>query len=129
MLSRLRNLHPSLCVLRINPDVLDLPNVIITSQNASSDYVRFYPSPEGLAYLNRNLILAESWVHEDQIEEWQHKSIKCAEVLVPNRVDLVYIIGGYVSNLQTSNQIQRLLNDSGIHLDITINEHLFFLGN
>lgn len=128
MLSLKRSIHTSLCVLRISPAILDLPNVIITSQNASSDYVRFFPSPAGLAYLSKNMVFAESWLHENQIEEWQHKSIKCAEVLVPNRIDSVYIIGGYVSNQQTLDDIQHLLIDAGLHLPTSIDEHLFFLG-
>ena len=128
MLYLRKNIHTSLCVLRISPAVLDLPNVIITSQNASSDYVRFYPSPDGLANLDKSMVFAESWIHADQIEEWQHKSIKCAEVLVPNQINSVYIMGGYVSNQQTLQEIQQLFIDSEMQFPVTISEHLFFLG-
>lgn len=126
MLSKLRGHHADLCVLRIDPAVLDHPNVVITSQNASSNYVRFYSSPDGLAYLDKDLIYAESWVHEDQIEEWRHKSIKCAEVLVPNKLDSVYIKGAYVSNQITKEQAQASLEAAKIDLELTIQRDLFF---
>ena len=45
MLYKRHAVHKSLCVLRIKPSVLDLPEVVITDQNAASDYRRFLPSP------------------------------------------------------------------------------------
>lgn len=90
--------HQSICILRISPDVLDIPNTIVADQNASSGYVRFRPAPNGLAYIDRNLVFAERWTHpDDPIEQYQHRSIKCAEVLVPDRVKASFIIGAYVS--------------------------------
>ncbi len=89
--------HATLSVLRIGTAVLDLAGVVITDQNAASDYVRFVPSPDGLSIVDRDLTFAEYWTHEDQIEFWRHKSIKCAEVLVPDCVTPRYILGAYVS--------------------------------
>ena len=40
--------HADLSVLRVSPLVLDLAEAVITSQNAASTYVRFYPSPHEL---------------------------------------------------------------------------------
>jgi len=98
MMYRRQAEHRSICVLRISPDVLDLPGVVIADQNASSDYVRFSSSPGGLARIARELVCAERWTHpDDPIEQFRHRSIKCAEVLVPDRVDASYITGAYVS--------------------------------
>ena len=83
----------SLCVLRIDKHVLTLPNVVLSDQNAASDYVRFLKSPEGLHELNYNLIFATYWTSDDQFEYWHRKSIKCAEVLVPQRVPVELIVG------------------------------------
>jgi hypothetical protein len=41
MMSVRRTRHAELCVLRISCDVLDLPDVVVTDGNASSDYIRF----------------------------------------------------------------------------------------
>ena len=123
MMYKRRNRHRDLCVLRISPEVLDIRGVVVTDQNASSNYAAFYPSPEGLRRVNEELVFSEFWTHSDQIEEWRHKSIKCAEVLIPDRVDPVHIIGAYGSGEQSVN---RLLQH-GLTGNIVINEHLFFL--
>jgi hypothetical protein len=51
--------HLDLAVLRINPSVLTHDGAVITSCNASSDYVRFLGSPEGLASLDRDIVFAD----------------------------------------------------------------------
>lgn len=123
MLYKRQSVHQSLCVLRIDASVLDLPGVIITDQNAASDYRRFLPSPAGLSMIDRDMVFAEYWTHpDDQIAEWRHKSIKCAEVLVPDSVDPTYIIGAYVSNAGSS----EALAQQAPGLQATINARLFF---
>ncbi len=78
-LMRLKNPDEPLCVLRVSPDVLDLPDVVITDQNAASEWARFHPAPDGLAYIKKDVVFARSWKHpDDQKREWQHKSAMCA---------------------------------------------------
>jgi len=43
MLSKCRNRNDEICVLRLNPNVLDFPGVIVTDRNAATDLVRFRP--------------------------------------------------------------------------------------
>ncbi|MCC6156982.1 MAG: DUF4433 domain-containing protein [Deltaproteobacteria bacterium] len=92
--------HTSLCVLRVMHTVLDLPGVAIADQNASTDFARFHPSPEGLTRLDRSLVFAEFWTDPNPIEHRRRKAARCAEVLVPDRVDPCYIQGAYVSGLR-----------------------------
>src|SRR5206468_3205404 len=87
MLYKLRSQHASLCVLRISPDVLDLPGAIVTDGNAAGKYVRFAPAPRGLRIVDRELTFAEYRSDSDYIAYCQKKSAKCAEVLVPDRID------------------------------------------
>jgi len=54
----------ALCVLSVSTDVLNLPDVVISDQNAASDYVRFYP-PNDLSVLDFNQIYADDWRHLD----------------------------------------------------------------
>jgi hypothetical protein len=116
--------HDGLVVLTIDPRVLDLPGVVITSQNASSDYVRFAQSPEGLRLIDRDRTFAESWKHEDdQIDEWRHKSEMCAEVLVPSRISAEHVTGACVSCEGAS----AALRDSGFTAPILVGARLFFL--
>ncbi len=123
MLYKRRSEHQSLCVLRVHTSVLDLPGVIITDQNAASDYRRFVAAPAGLAMIDRELVFADDWTHpNDQRAYYRHRSVKCAEVLVPDSVDPTYIFGAYVSCWWG----QFDLIKEALGLQVTVNKHLFF---
>jgi hypothetical protein len=123
MLFKIKGKHAELCVLRISTDVFDLPGVVVTDQNASSKYVRFAPVDASLSRLDRELVFAEYWTHpDDPIEEWRHGSIKCAEVLIPDRVDSRFIQGGYVSGEASRSAVQSAAQG----FPVTIDGHLFF---
>lgn len=124
MLFRIKDKHEELCVLRISTNVLDLPGVVITDQNASSDYVRFAPSPNGLQIVDRDLVFARYWAHPTLIEQeqWRRGSITCAEVLVPDCVDSSYIRGAYVSCAEAKGTFDSM----GTGIQTTANTHLFF---
>jgi len=97
MLYKRQGQFKELCVLKIRPNVLDLPGVVISDRNASSEYAIFRSAPNGLGIVNREWTFAEYWTDSDQILEWKKKAAKCAEVLVPDEVQPKYIIGAYVS--------------------------------
>jgi hypothetical protein len=123
MMSRVRGQHRSLCVLRVTPAVLDLPGVVIADQNASSRYALFLGSPQGLKKLDFSEVFAEDWRHPgDQIREWKHGSIVCAEVLVPDRVDFRHIVGAFVSCTDAAANFEG--HQSG--LSCSVNSRLFF---
>ena|ERR1043165_2913478 len=99
MLSKCRNRNNDICVLRVDQSVLDLPNVIITDRNAATDMVRFRDVVDGLAQLDAQRLLAQYWTHPDDLyDQANHKAEKCAEVLVPDRVEANMIVGAYVAN-------------------------------
>jgi hypothetical protein len=122
MLSRLRAKNLDLCVLRVHNEVLDLPNVVIADGNAASEYTRFWPSPEGLSAVDAGVLFAEFWTDPDQIVAWRNRRIRCAEVLVPERVDVKHITGAYVSNQQTLDSFQIIAPG----FSVQIHKHLFF---
>ena len=98
MLSKRRSQNHNICVLRVDARVLDLEGVIVTDRNAASSYARFYPMASGIAALDKRLVYAQYWTHQDPYEAMTQKSIKCAEVLVPDRVDSMRITGVYVAD-------------------------------
>ncbi len=99
MLSKVRDRNDQICILRVSPAVLDLPNVIVADRNASSRWARFLTTDVGIAVLDSALLFARDWRHPgDQIEEWRHKSIKCAETLIPDSVAARHIVGVYLAN-------------------------------
>jgi len=118
--------YSEICVLSISPEVLDLPEVIISDCNASSDYARFKSSPKGLEMVDKDLVFAEYWNHPDPIEKYKHVSIKCAEVLVPDRVEARYIRGAYVSCPESKKALEMKLSDAGLSINVVVNTYLFF---
>ncbi|MGQ9779783.1 MAG: DUF4433 domain-containing protein [Bacillota bacterium] len=115
--------HQNLCVLQILSEVMDLPGVIVTDGNASSNYTWFRPASDGIRFLEEELIYARDWRHSDLKEYWRRKSAKCAEVLVPDRVDPSYIAGIYVSCPETRERIRPVSGG----LPINVKPDLFFL--
>ncbi len=127
MLFRLKNQHVDLCVLRLSPNILDLEDVVVSDGNASSQYTRFAPAPRGLAIVDRDLVFSDFWTHPgDPIREWKHKSVKCAEVLVPDRVNPEFIIGAYVSCQSSETALHAILHEVGNPLNVIVNGRLFF---
>jgi len=124
MLFKRKDQHAKICILRISTDILDLPEVVITDRNAARNLARFYPSPEGLAYVDQDMVFAEYWNDADAIVKWKKKGVKCAEVLVPDRVDPKFILGVYVSCEQTKRDVEAM----NLSLPIKVDPHLFFMG-
>jgi len=123
MLSKCRGRNNEICVLQIDPGVLDVPGVIIANRNAASNWTSFWPVTDGLGVISRERVFARYWLHpDDPYEEMSHKSEKCAEVLVPDRVDGQFITGAYVSNQAALLEFQRLNSQ----LLVSIRGDMFF---
>lgn len=114
--------HAEICVFRIRTTVLYSPGVVIADGNAASDYTAFWPAPDGLARLDKTLVLAEYWTDQDILAYWNKKRVRCAEALVPQRVPPEYILGAYVS---CDESLMRL-TAAVPQLAVTVNAHLFF---
>jgi hypothetical protein len=112
----------NLCVLRVATQVLALNGVVISDQNAASDYVRFL-HPKQWQLLDFDAIYAMDWRHpDDPIAYWRHKAKKCAEVLVPHGVDPGFIAGAHVVNEATEIE----LRSCGFRLPVSVSPVLFF---
>ena len=112
----------SLCVLRVSTEVLRVDGTVITDQNSASDYVRFL-APSQWKLLDFDDIFAMDWRHpDDPIAYWRHKARKCAEVLVPQRVEPRFMNGAYVVDKSAAGG----LTNSGFALPVTVDPVLFF---
>ncbi len=78
--------------------------------------------PRGLSIVDKDMTFAEYWTHPDPFEAMRRKSAKCAEVLVPDRVDPCFIMGAYVS----CSEAKASLEATGVDIPVTINSDLFF---
>ena len=122
MLSKRRDKNSELCILRVDPKVLDINGVIVADCNAASSYAKFLTVEEGLPLLDKDLIYAKYWNHEDLFEKWSRGAKKCAEVLVPDVVPCEYIKGAYVIN----QDIQKAVLLLRFSLPVTIDNGIFF---
>ena len=121
MLSARRSENDKICVLRIKNIVLNIDSVIITDKNAARE-CWFKTVDEGLPLLNKEEIYATFWTDDnDPIKEYKQKGIKCAEVLVPDRVHSDYIIGAYVANSVAFGTLCNLPD-----INVIITRELFF---
>jgi len=116
---------PSLCVFAVSVDVFRIEGTVITDCNAASDWARFlHPSQWRLVEFDD--VFAPDWRHPDnQARYYQHKSRKCAEVLVPHRVPPELLTGAYV--IDTAAQAQ--LAAHAPHLPVTVDPDMFFRSN
>ncbi len=122
MLCARQSRNNEICVLRVDAQVLDLDGVIVADRNAASSYARFDPMASGIAALDKDLVYARYWTHQDPYEAMTQKSIKCAEVLVPDRVDAAFLQGAYVANEKGRAAFVALQSS----LTVTINLGMFF---
>jgi len=122
MMFKRRDQISDLCILRVSTLVLSLPGTAISDQNAASDYVRFL-HPRQWQLLDFDAIYAMDWRHPgDPVAYYRHSSQKCAEVLVPERVEARYLLGVYVVNEATRSRVDGL----GLGLPVALNPVLFF---
>jgi hypothetical protein len=114
--------HLNLCVLQVSRAVLGLPGVVIADGNAASGPTAFWPSPSGLAKVDRDTVFAEWWTDEDPFILWENRRVKCAEVLVPDKLDVKFIAGACVSSAEAETALKALAPS----LPIVIDPHMFF---
>ena len=117
-----RSQHEALCVLQISPAVMDLPGVVIADGNAASGPTAFWQSPTGLSKVNKDTVFAEWWTDPNEFVLWENRRVKCAEVLVPDKLDAKSILGAYVSCDAAEVQLKALAS----RLKINVDPHMFF---
>lgn len=106
-----------LAVLRIDSAVMDLPDVVISDRNAASGVAAFYRVGEGIAALDETFVYATWWN-----QSFDAKQRRCAEVLVPDRIDPSFIRGVYVLGPSGEDLCRGVVPS----LEPTLNPDLFF---
>lgn len=122
MMSSRRNEAGGLCVLRVSTDILKIQGTVVADQNASSDYVRFLSPGQMDDWLNYDRIFALDWRDDDQVTYWRKKAARCAEVLVPHRIDPALIFGAFVRDKNVCESVKAAWPG----LPVTIDPQLFF---
>lgn len=122
MLSRIRAQNDEICILGIALSVLDLNGCAITDRNAATTLARFYSPQDGLQELDYRRIHATNWYTDDVYQMRDNRAVKCAEVLVPERVAPEYIMGAYV----VSDSAKDALLSKGFDKTIIVKPSNFF---
>lgn len=122
MLFKRKDEASELCVLRVSVEVFKERGVVITDCNAASDYVRFL-APSQWQILDFDDIYAHNWRHpSNPARNYQHRSRKCAEVLIPQRVEPQLLTGAYVADAAAAARLTALR----CSLPISVEPLLFF---
>lgn len=122
MMYKRRSQAEYLCILKISLEIFDLEGVVVSDRNASSSYARFYAPSVGINMLDFETIYMKDWNSEDHFTKLYQKSVKCAEILVPNKVDSKYIMAACVINEINKDK----LIDLGFKQEIVISKSNFF---
>lgn len=115
--------NEDICVIKVKADVLDIPDVVIADQNASSKYACFMTPEMALIFLKYDRIYAEDWRDDDLIAYMRKKSYKCAEVLVPHHIPSEYIEAIAVKNESDKAKVEQLVPSNMI---VCVKPHIFF---
>lgn len=91
MMYRLRD-NPNLCVLKIDPEVMDLDGTFYSTKNCSASDAEFYPFTGEFQYLDRATLYAGSWMRNGVPDDDCRQRMQ-AELLVPDCVPTKYVSG------------------------------------
>ena len=114
--------HLRVCVIGVSPSVLDLPGVVIADGNAAAALTGFWPSPEGLDKVSKELVFGRFWTDENPSVATVKREGMMAEVLVPGRLAPRHFNHFYVCCPQAKLHADQL--NLGIAFDV--NRNLFF---
>jgi hypothetical protein len=126
MLSSRRHINEKICILVLDKSVIYIPGVVIADRNASKNWCKFAPAPEGLNNVDSDVVFARSWINGDKNKEYDNKGKKCAEILVPKLVPPSYIKGAYAASEQAAKRLEAKICGLGASLKIKIDRGKFF---
>ena len=122
MMYKIKDDAENLCVLAISPEVLNFDGCIISDQNASKDFVKFYTPENGLKNIDFDIIFSKYWNDADYYQKIHKKAVKCAEILIPDCIPYEYVLRACVFD---ENAKQKLL-DYGFDKEIVISTDVFY---
>lgn len=122
MMYRLKDRAHQLCVLAVDITIALLDGVFFTDRNAASRWRRAFSPDKWRSLLDFETILAHDWLNPDGSVNLVKKSIRCAEILVPDVVPFSYVRLAYVCNAEAQRQLQAV----GFSLPVCLKPALFF---
>ncbi len=106
-----------------SPKLVSVSVRLITDRNAASDYATFLDHLPGVEQMRFDLVYARYWAQSgDPIIDIERKSIKNAEVLVPDSIPSSYIRSAFVYNEEAKMEIASSMEG----IDVKIRPELYF---
>ena len=112
----------NICILKLAKEILDIEGAVVSDRNASSRYAGFYSPETGLKEIDFKLVYATDWRDENEYVYYKRKSVKCAEVLIPNVIPYNYILCAAVCNDETKAKLKSI----GFNKQIFVAPEFFF---
>ncbi|RMF27694.1 MAG: DUF4433 domain-containing protein [Chloroflexi bacterium] len=114
-----------IAILGVSPQVLELPDVFISTGNAASSLSEIVPAREGLQAITGELweVISSDWWRE---ENGSKRKIM-AECLVPGKVPPDYIHTVYVASHQIAGRVRETIREIAPRLSVVPEPHMFFL--
>lgn|GEM_PF-165921 len=111
-----------LIVVRLDAALLDLPGAVVTDGNAASFNTVFLPSPGGLSRLDEDRVYADWWNDQNPLTKAELGRARCAELLVPGRVEPQFLLGCYVDHWNHRSEC----SSQSPGLSVEVKAHVFF---
>ncbi len=127
MLSLRRSEKDTLAVLRLKPELITMPEAVLSDRNAAVKDANFYKAATGVHNLAMKTLFGEYWTSKYNSEETNKRNgqLRCAELLVPHSIHQSYIGGMYV----VSEAVKKAVLDKFSHgcpVPITVYPSFFF---
>ncbi len=126
MLYKRRGVKQNICVLRLKPALVDLPEAIIADRNAAADKANFFKAAEGIGHLAEKVLFdKDSWYSDNKEQTHTDGQLRCAELLIPHTIHPSYIGGMYVASEEVKQAVAALFPE-GCPVAITVHPAFFF---
>jgi cold shock CspA family protein len=125
MLYKRRELQNQIVILGIDPMLILEEGTWFSDGNVAAGATKVYNDIAMLEQLPWQIIKASSWNYEDAERKERCKRIMCAEVLVPNRVNVQSILKIFCRSLSQRSEVQQILPD-GVNIPVGVNGFLYF---
>ncbi len=125
MLYKRLELQNLIVILGIEPMLILEEGTLFSDGNVAAGATKVYNDIAMLEQLPWQIIKASSWNYEDQERKESCKRIMCAEVLVPNRVNVQSILKIFCRSQTQRSAIQQLIPD-GVNISVEVKGSLYF---
>lgn len=125
MLYKRREHQNKIVILGVDPMLIVQEGAYFSNGNVASRITKTYNDISMLRKLPWQIINSSSWNYEDPYKKAKYKRIMCAEVLVPERVDIQSILRIFCRQPSQISNIQQCIPDS-VNIPVETRSSLYF---